>query len=333
MTAERLNLVRFAQGSGPLVESFFLKVRLASGCFWARYTFRRPLPGAGFPSGSLWAVLQEADGKAIAGCDTYPESEVAIGRHYLRTGPGELTMGRATGRVGRAPRPIEWDLTFATGVPFFMHFPLAAMYHDRFPGNKVCSPHVITRFQGVVRVGEREFRLDGARGMQGHNWGKGVARSWMFGYCPALVYAGSDNEATDTAFEVVSGALGLGPLTLPPLTMIYFYRPGLELVFNRPDQMVMSRSRLRGLVWEFAGRTGGYQLEGKLSTTPAQTIGLDYVSSDGSSVRCLSSDLADAELRVSGPSLDLRLLAQGTATMELGGLATRGISVPVLVRG
>ena len=157
--AERFSMVRWSPaGAGGLVESLFLKLNLPElpASFWARYTLRRPFPGHGEPEGGLWAVWTDRSGPPAGGFDAFPASDIAVGRQrfYVRIGPGEMSMGRAAGRVS-AGGGLEWDLTFETGSASLAHFAFDSMYTSAFPRNKVVSPHVSTRFYGMVRVGGR----------------------------------------------------------------------------------------------------------------------------------------------------------------------------------
>lgn len=330
--AERANLVRFAPvGRGGLVESLFLKFHLPeeAAAFWARYTLRRPIPGRGEPVGSLWAVFSKRGAAVVAGCDPYPASEVAAGRDrfYLRIGPGELTMGRATGRVSTPAGPVEWALTFETGTPGLVHFPSEALYRAPFPRNKIASPHVLTRFHGSLTVGGRTVGVSGAAGMQGHNWGPSVSPHWVWAHATCF-----DGEP-DAVFEAVSSRLRVGPVLSPPLTILAVRARGRLVLFNRPDLWVRNRSDLRGLRWEVRSASGGVEVAGEVVARPEDAVGLDYVSSGGERVRCVNSNLARARVVVTGlPGGRLELVSPSGATLEAGGLAAPR-DVPVVVSG
>lgn len=330
--AERFNLVRWAPvGRGGLVESLFLKFHLPEegAAFWARYTLRRPAPGRGDPAGCLWAVFSGRGTGATAGCDPYLAREVAAGRDrfYLRIGPGELAMGRATGRVSTPGGPIEWALTFETGTPSLVHFPSEVFYRAPFPRNKIASPHLVTRFHGSVTVRGRTVTVSGAPGMQGHNWGPSVSPHWVWAHA-----TGFEGEP-DAVFEAVSSRLAVGPVFSPPLTILALRARGRLVLFNRPDLWVRNRSDLRGLRWEVGGTSGGVRVTGEVVARPEDAVGLDYVSSDGERVRCVNSNLARARVVVTGlPGGRLELSSPLGATLEAGGLAAPR-EVPVLATG
>ncbi|NOZ02843.1 MAG: hypothetical protein GXP54_13295 [Deltaproteobacteria bacterium] len=322
-----------AEGQGGIVESLFLKFHIPEegAAFWTRYTLRRPLPGCGKPVGCLWAVHSSVTGEQTAGCDTYSASEISVDTDpfNLTIGPGGLSMGRATGRVkASGGGELEWDLGFEAGDGCLVHFPLEAMYHIGFPRNKLASPHVSTRFYGTVRVGDRTFRVDGARGMQGHNWGPGVSDHWVWSHINT--FEGRD----DVVFEGLSSILRLGPVSLPPLTILYLKVAGREWLLNAPHQMLLGRSSTEGLTWKFGGCCSGIGISGTVAASSGLTTGLDYISSDGSVKRCLNSNLADARIMVTGlPEGALELTSLRTATLEMGGEAAIGVDVPVTVKG
>lgn len=330
--AERFNLVRWSPvGHGGLIESLFLKFHLPElrAAFWARYTLRRPQEGRGEPVGCLWAVFSEEGGTTIAGCDAYPAREVAVGRDrfYVRIGPGEMTMGRATGQVTTSGRSIAWSLDFETGSPCLIHFPSEALYRGPFPRNKIASPHFRTRFRGTLCIGDRMVTVSDAVGMQGHNWGPTVSPSWLWAHA-----TGFDGES-DAVFEAVSSRLMVGPFRSPPLTILALRARGRQVLFNRPDLWVRNRCDLRGLRWEVSGSSGGVQVAAEVTARPQDTVGLDYLSPDGQRVRCVNSNLASARVVVTGfPGGHFELTTSVAATLEIGGLdAPRDI--PVLVTG
>lgn len=335
--AERFNLVRWSPtGSGGLVESLFLKLHLAEerAAFWARYTLRRPVPGCGDPVGGLWAVWSSADKGPLqafsaAGCDTYPVSQVHVGRQrfYLRIGPGELAMGRATGRVSTPAGPLEWALNFETGTPTLTHFPFDSLYRGPFPRNKIVSPHLVTRFFGSILVAGRTITVSGAPGMQGHNWGPAVSSHWVWAHATGFA------EEPDAVIEAVSSRLPLGPILSPPLTILALRARGQQVVLRRPDLWLRNRCVLRGLDLHLGGASGDVRIEGQVTARPDWTVGLSYISSDGGKVRCVNSNLASAHVVVTGlPGGRLVLTSSLGATLEAGGLAAP-TEIPVQVTG
>ncbi len=333
--SEKWNRVRWACDTRPCVESLFLKFHLPDhSAFWARYSLRRPAPGQGDAVGCLWAIYAGPDGTVMA-CDEYPASDVdcAKSRFWLRIGPGELSTGRATGRVDRLVSPgktvlpgsMSWDLTIDSG-PTLIHLPYETMYDSFMPRNKIVSPLVSTRFHGTLRIQGREIRVGSAPGMQGHNWGAAVSPSWA--WCHV---AGFEGEG-DAAFEAVGSRLPLGPLQMP-VTMLYLRLKGQEFLLNNPARMLMARSNVKGLSWQFESSVGRVRLDGTIVARPEATVGLDYVSSDGQTVRCINSNQASASIRVRAPGIGERVLQTGhAATLELGGTEAP-MEIQAAVRG
>lgn len=325
--AERLNLVRWAPyGEKGIVESLFLKFHMPEekAAFWARYTLRRQVGGEAV--GCLWAVFT-SKANTVAGCEVFPAPEIAVGkeRFYLKIGPGELSMGRAKGRVTTPLGPVEWALNFETGGPLLQHFPWEFMYRGPFPRNKIASPHLLTRFYGTVKVASSIFAVDGARGMQGHNWGNAVAPYWIWAH--AAGFLGQE----DAVFEVISSRLRLGRVMSPPLTIVALRTRDREVVLNRPHQWLKNQTSLDGLRVFIWARSGRIEIRGWVEAPRETCAGLDYISSDASKVRCVNSNLASAWLRVEGLfDCPVELKTEAAATLELGGqCAPKDISVLV----
>ncbi len=336
-TAERHNQVRFARGNGALVESLFCKMHLPDGeALWLRYTLRRSGPGDEPVVGGLWALLSGPDGH-VGGCDTFGADAIAVAgkRFWVRVGPGEMSMGRATGQIDHlvtgdgtaVSGTLSWNLVFQTGTPCLVHFPNDLMYSGPFPRNKIASPHVSTRFFGTVVVAGRQIYVRSAPGMQGHNWGTGVSGDWVWAH--ANVFS-DDREAV---FEAISSRITVGPMTMPPLSVAYLRLGGREYLLNGPKAMASARSTTGPMSWHLSAAGAGIRLEASLDAPPERTIALGYVSSDGGLVPCQNSNLANARIHIDGlPGGPLDLIANRTATLEMGGRAATAV-LPEMFRG
>ena len=158
------------------------------------------------------------------------------------------------------------------------------------------------------------------------NWGAAVSPSWA--WCHV---AGFEGEG-DAAFEAVGSRLPLGPLQMP-VTMLYLRLKGQEFLLNNPARMLMARSNVKGLSWQFESSVGRVRLDGTIVARPEATVGLDYVSSDGQTVRCINSNQASASIRVRAPGIGERVLQTGhAATLELGGTEAP-MEIQAAVRG
>lgn len=335
--AERHNLVRMRPGGPPTVESLFLKMHLPERAtsIWLRYTLRNPGSGVGEPVGSLWAIVTGPGGQRH-GCGTWHINDVDIGRErfFLRVGDGELSMGRATGSVAGVggmsggvggDRTISWDLTFETGGPSLVHFPSDVMYRAPFPKNKILTPHLATRFYGTVRVFGETIRVDGARGMQGHNWGPTISPFWVW------VHAVGFSSDPDAVFEAVTSRIRVGPVLSPPLTLAVLRAGGRTYSWTSLLDMVRTSSATTGLAWSMATARGALRLEARVASLVERTIALDYLDSDGGSVRVENSNLAAATITLYEEGRSAQVFSTGvSATLELGGGAATGAIDPVM---
>jgi hypothetical protein len=165
-----------ARGAG-MYESFYLRAVAPEEPVgaWLRYTVHKP-PGRA-PTGSLWCtVFDTRRGHPYMHKLTNGElSAPADG--WIAIGEAELRPGYAAGDCGAA----RWELGMRTAEPELRHLPSAWMYRARLPRTKLTSPAPDARFEGTIELADRPaLRLDGWRGMVGHNWGSEHAERWIW---------------------------------------------------------------------------------------------------------------------------------------------------------
>lgn len=325
--AERYNLVRWSESVPTIVESFFIKLFIPEhrSAFWARYTLRKGF--AGESNGCLWAIYTTANGDKYVGIEVFSPEDIMVGkdRFYLKIGQGELSMGRAIGKISSTTR-LEWDLKFETGCPCFIHLPFDRMYDMPFPKNKIVSPHFSTRFYGMIKVGDVSIYVDKAKGLQGHNWGSQVSDNWAWSHVNTF-------EEEDAALEIISSQISMGPIVLPSLSVVGLIFRGNEYFINSPLDMVRTKVKVDGLKMEFIALQKDIRIQGVISASPAYTVGLDYISTDGGHIRCENSNLADATVTIEKLHQEPFVLkSHRSATLELGG-SKASYSVPVLGMG
>lgn len=322
--------------SNPLVESFFFKINIPEEecVFFGKYTFLKSSSGKGESSGCLWGIFFDTTDRDRnrAFRETFNESEIATAsnRFYLRIGGGELAPGIASGKAGE----MEWNLMFETGGETLVHFPYEAMYSLPFPRNKIVSPLVTTKFYGDLRIGSRKIHLSGAAGMQGHNWGARHSDYWVWTHCNHF----DGSKSSGAIFEGISSRLPVGNYWTPPLTIIYLKRGKEVFLFNNPVQLLIAKSRQKGLRWEFSAYDKDYKIEGFFFGESADFIGLNYINPDGSITPCINSMACGCEIRLfrrAGISLKYELIetfsADKHAALEFGGAVVDTHKVKFLV--
>lgn len=142
---------------------------------WFRYTVHKR-PGQA-PRGSLWCTVFDAGAgspfthKLTTDQLTSPTDVwIEIG------GDSRLGPGVAEGVCG----PAYWSLRFTSEEPELRHLKQAWLYKAPLPRTKLTSPLPAARFEGEVELPDRTLRLDGWRGMVGHNWGSEHAERWIW---------------------------------------------------------------------------------------------------------------------------------------------------------
>ena len=137
----------------------------------------------------------------------------------------------------------SWELSFGSDEEPLFHLARDWMYRAPVPKTKLLTPYPGARFDGVVRAGEREVRLDGWRGMIGHNWGSQHAERWIW-----LHGAGFD-EAEDAWLDAAIGRIKLGLVTTPWIANGTLYIDGERHRLGGPEKArehAGDRDRRRG---------------------------------------------------------------------------------------
>ncbi len=160
-----------------MYESFYLRTVSPSEPVgaWIRYTVHKPAGQP--PRGSLWCtVFDAAAGRPLMHKLTTSELSVPTGR-WIEIGQGShLGPAEAKGTCG----PARWSLRFSSTEPELRHLKHPWLYRAPLPRTKLTSPAPSARFDGTIELPNRTLRLDGWRGMVGHNWGSQHAERWIW---------------------------------------------------------------------------------------------------------------------------------------------------------
>lgn len=186
------------------------------------------------------------------------------------------------------------------------------MYRGKFPSSKLVTPFPDTRFSGFYKVDGREVRVDGWRGMQGHNWGKKHAE--LYGWGHVNQWDGGEN----VMLEGVTARVKMGPVLVPPLTIVCVWHEGARYEFNAVKNLMQNKGSVAQRSWKFEAQTRRAKVRGELSATTDDMVGLYYENPDGDMTYCLNSKIARAWLRLepaSGPPLEVTSRA---AALEIG---------------
>lgn len=308
------------------VESYFLKANEPNGerALWLRTTIfsRASEPGSTVAEG--WAIAFDRRNEEHRHCAikcTLPISRA----HFSRDGfgvrwaePGEGTEldardGASKGYLRRGNKNITWDLAYAPSGPALELLPFQWMYSAPFPKSKLVTPAPDAVFSGEVTVNGERWQLDGWRGMQGHNWGRGNAD--LYAWCHVNAWENGDEPCV---LEAVSARVRTGPVLLPMLTGVAVRLRDVDYKFNRPTDMARARASIDGLVYKFEVVSDLGRVQGEIEADPRDMVGLHYANPRGPMTFCENSKLAAARITFEPTGRPPIHLVSKAAALEIG---------------
>lgn len=319
------------------VESYFLKGNDPTGerAFWLKATLFATAREPHRAVAEGWAVTFDRRGGArrnVAVKHVLPATDASFDRQGLgvrwalpaaraASAPSAPTASQdglilephlTRGAISTPTSRIAWDLRFSGEARPIVPFPYAAMYRGPFPKSKLVTPYPDLRFEGALSVDGEPWRIDGWRGMQGHNWGRG--HTDLYAWC----HANGWDEDPDFVLEGLSGKVRVGPVTTPLVTIVCVRHRGVAYDFNRPLAIARAAGEVSPRRWSFAAKSRGASIEGVVEAETDDMVGLHYANPDGVVTYCLNSKLASARVRfevAGGPRLSL---TTRSAALEVG---------------
>ncbi|MGW2683374.1 hypothetical protein ACWC6I_09450 [Streptomyces sp. NPDC001414] len=195
--------------------------------------------------------------------------------------------GRLTGSAG----DFTWSLAESPEGPPLYTFPRWSWRRPWLPAAHML-PAVRSRYDGTVRYGAGELRLDHAPGAEARIYGHGNARRW------AWLHA--DLGGGDVLEVVAAVSMRRGLDRLPPLVFLRLHRNGRGWP-RRAERSAVGwagigrfRADLGVPEWRVEGRSGLRRIEVTVTQPPHRTLTLDYTDPDGSAAVCRNSERADA---------------------------------------
>jgi hypothetical protein len=162
---------------------------------WIRYTVEKT-PGLR-ARGSLWVSVFDArvgmpfmhrhtsddltspdDAWIAVGNDSRFGPTCAQG--YIQLGGDAVSEIQSRDRVEDDTGEIRWRLRIRPDATELRHFKQPWLYRTPLPRTKLTSPLPTASFDGTIELPGRTLRLDGWRGMVGHNWGSQHAERWIW---------------------------------------------------------------------------------------------------------------------------------------------------------
>ncbi len=300
------------------VESYFLKANDPAGrrALWIKATV---FATDARPAGAIaeaWAVLFDRDTGHIAVKQSVPWAEASFSREGLGIQIGSLLRlepGATEGAIDYVDHSVRWELTTAGSEPPLAALPWRSMYTGAFPKIKLVSPQPDLVVHGQLNVDGRQISVEGWRGMQGHNWGRGHAHLYAWGHCNQW-----DQGDGDLVIEAMSAKVKAGPVTSPMITLVCVRHRGVRYDLTAPMNILRNRGELREGRWRFEARNAQVRVEGEFSAPSTDFVGLYYPNPDGTMTYCLNTKLATGRVRFEVPGRRAMDWITRTAAFEIG---------------
>jgi hypothetical protein len=168
----------------------------------------------------------------------------------------------------------------------------------------------LARFDGRVQIDDVAVDLDGWTGSVNHNWGRRHTPAYAFGQVCGF------DRAPSSSLEIVTARAGIGPLVLPPTTLMVLRHRGSEYAIRSVLAARRSSGAYQPFDWSFSARFDDVTLEGQMSVKPADVIGLNYTDTNGKTKYCYNSAIADCRVQLSGKD-SVELTATRRAMFEI----------------
>lgn len=285
---------------------------------WLRETLLLTSTGAG--SADVWVMVFAPDGlgnRAVKQSYSVEEAEFCSEPWAVRIGDTFLDDANARGSLPGA-RSASWDLRI-TGGGEPVKLLTDRQYSTRFPSAKTSVRSPLARFDGHLIIDDDRVELDGWTGSVNHNWGRRHTPAYAFGQVCGF------DAAPSSSLEIATARAGVGPLTLPPVTLLVFRHDDRELAVRT----VLAARRTSGVYepfqWSFSARSDDMLLDGEISCERDDVIGLNYTDTNGKAKYCYNSAVATCRLRFDSTELT----AARRAMFEILGDARQG-QLPLL---
>ena len=285
------------------------------------------LPTAGVPVADAWVMVFDPDGTGNRALkQPYPidQSDYGYDNWTARIGATTIDDRAAQGSVTGAGRSARWDLRITPGEEKPVKLLTDRGYKAKFPTAKTMVRHPLARFDGSVELDDARLQVDGWTGSVNHNWGSRHTPAYAFGQVCGF------EGAPESTLEIVTAHAAVGPLSLPAATLFVLRHDGRELAVRSVLAARRTRGRYRPFEWSFGGRVDDVTLDGEITATTDDVIGLTYTDTDGGSKYCYNSALATCRIRLSGSGFTAtELTAHRRAMFEIL-TDTRDDTVPLL---
>jgi hypothetical protein len=208
---------------------------------------------------------------------------------------------------------MSWDVAYSDEARPLYTFPRWAWEREALPAAQVV-PAPSARFDGTVRAGDREVRLDGAIGGVARIYGHGNAKRW------AWLHADLGGGDVLEVIAAVSKRPGMN--RLPPLPIMRLRLDGIDRP-REPLTAAMAGSAEIALPrWRATSLWGRRRVRVDVTVPPECSVAVPYTDPDGESCVCTNSERASATVvleRWAGRwTVEREWRLDGTAHAEVG---------------
>jgi hypothetical protein len=291
LIASQVNWAQYEPGStGGHYESFYLRANHPERplAFWLRYTVFAPAGRPDDALGELWAVWFDGEtGRHTVGKVEVPlcDCRFPTDAFDVRVAGAELDASHLRGQSGE----VSWDLTYTGDQPPLYLLP-GRMYRRGFPKAKSLVSRPLASFSGTVTVAGQTVAIERWVGSQNHNWGSRHTDRYAFGQV-----AGFD-DAPDSFLEVATARNKIGPLWIPPVTVLVLRHAGQEYALTALSTGIRAKATVAPAAWTFASQSPTAEVTGRIVASPESFVLLDYPNPPGGTKFCLNTKLASAEV-------------------------------------
>jgi hypothetical protein len=295
--AAQANYSRHKDGPAGFYESFFIRANHPEKplAFWIRYTIFKPANNPSGALGEVWATWFDGDtGQHVSVKDELPFSECAFNPQAfdVKVGQAALKSGQASGAAGSSDT-IQWDLTFSGDREPLLLLP-PKLYDLGFPKAKALVSLPLASFSGTLTVNGQAMEIADWVGSQNHNWGVKHTDSYAWGQVAGF----DDNDGVDSFLEIATGQLKFGPVWTPRMTLMVLRHQGREYKLNSIRQSLKAYGRFEFFTWTFKSATNEIEIEGTISASKKDFVGLQYYNPPGGIKHCLNTKIATCQLSV-----------------------------------
>ena len=294
-------LYELGQQSGHY-ESYFMRANHPKKpkAFWIRYTIFSPHGQPDEAIAELWGIYFSQEDKLHVAVKT----ELPIDQAKFSADSFNICFDKAVlddrhlkGLSSKGGHTLQWDMEYkGTDDPLFF-FPMK-LYQTPLPKAKALVSRPMACFDGELKVDDTLIKVANWIGSQNHNWGLKHTDLYAWGQV-----AGFDTHP-DSFLEVATARLKIGPLWTPFLTFLVLRHNGIEYKLNTLRQSYRAKGSFRYFDWDFSSEDSQLKIEGRISATAEDFVGLRYYNPPGGIKHCLNTKIAACELRVTNLAKD-----------------------------